>query len=206
MVTERTVVTEEIVVMGTVQRATAVGVTARMKMVTMTTGMRSPNTVAIGACSMPSSQKEDASMEDQTSQAEGVPAKNTAGTGTPVTQPPGKGASKRKGKMPRCKFPGLLQAGVQYTGPCLRKAVRYPNVNRKKPVLYLHPIYKQVTRKEALQNVGYLHRSWERAHEARREGRLVRIGWFRPGLWLYKRSGITRNLQRSLLENCRSRG
>ena len=60
--------------------------------------------------------------------------------------------------------------------------MRYPKVNRKKPVLYLHPIHKAVARKEALQNVGYSHRSWERAHEARRDGRLVRIGRFRPGV------------------------
>ena len=60
--------------------------------------------------------------------------------------------------------------------------MRYPNVNRKKPVLYLHPIHKEVAGKEALQNVGYSHRSWEQAHEARRDGRLVRTGRFRPGL------------------------
>ena len=66
--------------------------------------------------------------------------------------------------------------------PVPEEGVRYPNVNRKKPVLYLHPIHKQVAGKEALQNVGYSHRSWERAHEARREGRLVRIGRFRPGV------------------------
>ena len=121
-------------------------------------------------------------MEDLTSQAEEIPAKKTRKMGTPVAKPPGKGASKKKGKKPRRKFPGFLQAGVQYTGPCLRKAVRYPNVNRKKPVLYLHPIHKQVARKEALQNVGYSHRSWKWAHEVRREGRLVQIGWFRPGV------------------------
>ena len=60
--------------------------------------------------------------------------------------------------------------------------MRYPKVNRKKPVLYLHPIHKAVAGKEALQNVGYLHRSWEWAHEARRDGRLVQIGRFRPGV------------------------
>ena len=92
---------------------------------------------------MPSSQKGDASMEDQTSQAEEMLAKNTGKTGTPATQPPGKGASKRKGKKPRHKFPGFLQAKAEYTSPCLRKAVRYPNVDRKKPVLYLHPIHKK---------------------------------------------------------------
>ena len=135
-----------------------------------------------GACRMPSSQKGDASTEDQTSQAEEVPAKSTGKTGTPVAQPPGKVASKRKGKKPHRKFPGFLQSGAQYTGPCLRKAVWYPNLNRKKPVLYLHPIHKKVAGKEALQNVGYSHRSWEQAHETRREGRLVRIGRFRPGV------------------------
>ena len=55
-------------------------------------------------------------------------------------------------------------------------------MDRKKPVLYLHPIHKKVAGKEALQNMGYLHRSWEWAHEARREGRLVRIGRFQPGV------------------------
>ena len=65
----------------------------------------------LGAGSMPSSQKGDASTEDQTSQAEEIPAKNTRKTGTPVAQPPGKGARKRKGKKPRRKFPGFLQAG-----------------------------------------------------------------------------------------------
>ena len=134
------------------------------------------------ACSTLSSQKANASTENQMSQAEEILAKNTRKKGTPVAQPPGQGASKRKGKTPRRKFPGYLQAGAQYTGPCLRKAVRYPNVNRKKPVLYLHPIHKKVAGKEALQNVGYSHRSWERAHEARREGHLVWIGRFRPGV------------------------
>ena len=131
---------------------------------------------------MPSSQKGDASTEDQTSQAEELPAKKTRKTGTPATQPPAKGASKRKAKKPHRKFPGLLQAKVQYTGPCLRAAIRYPNVDRKKPVLYLHPVHKKVPGKEGLQNVGYSHRLWERAHEARREGRLVRTGQFWPGV------------------------
>ena len=136
----------------------------------------------LGACSMPSSQRADASTEEQTSQAEEPPRKRTEKTGTPPSQPPAKGANKRKGKTPHRKFPGFLQDGAQYTGPCLRKAMRYPKVNRKKPVLYLHPIHKAVAGKEALQNVGYSHRSWERAHEARRDGRLVRIGRFRPGV------------------------
>ena len=60
--------------------------------------------------------------------------------------------------------------------------MRYPKVNRKKPVLYLHPIHKAVAGKEALQNVGYSHRSWEWAHEARRDGHLVQDGQFRPGV------------------------
>ena len=145
-------------------------------------GDEEPKHSGLGACSTLPSQKGNASMEDQTSQAEEMPAKNTGKTGTPVPQPPGKGASKRKGKKPHCKFPGFLQAKVQYTSPCLRKAIRYPNIDRKKPVLYLHPIHKKVAGKEALQNVGYLHRLWERAHEARREGRLVRTGRFRPGI------------------------
>ena len=131
---------------------------------------------------MPSSQKGDASTEDQTSQAEEMPAKNTGKTETPVAQPPGKGASKRKAKKPRHKFLRFLQAKAQYTGPCLRAAIRYPNVDRKKPILYLHPIHKKVPGKEALQNVGYSHRSWEWAHEERRTGRLVRIGRFWLGV------------------------
>ena len=99
-----------------------------------------------------------------------------------ITQPPAKCASKRKAKMPHRKFLGFLQAKAQYTGPCLRKAIRYPNVDRKKPLLYLHPIHKKVPGKEALQNLGYSKRLWERAHEARRTGCLVRTGWFRPGI------------------------
>ena len=136
----------------------------------------------LGAGSTLSSQRADASTEDQTSQAEELPAKSTGRTGTPATQPPAKGANKRKGKKPRRKFPGILPDKAQYTGPCLRKAIRYPNMDRKKPVLYLHPIHRKVAGKEALQNVGYSNKSWERAHEARRTGRLVRIGCFRPGI------------------------
>ena len=136
----------------------------------------------LGACSTPSSQRADASTEEQTSQAEEPPRKRTEKEGAPPPQPPAKGAKKRKGKTPRRKFPGFLQDGAQYTGPCLRKAMRYLKVNRKKPVLYLHPIHKAVAGKEALQNMGYSHRSWERAHEARRDGCLVWIGWFRPGV------------------------
>ena len=108
--------------------------------------------------------------------------KNTGKMETPAVQPPAKGVSRRKAKTPHHKFPGFLQAKAQYTGPCLRAAIRYPNMDRKKPVLYLHPIHKKVPGKEALQNMGYLNRSWERAHEARRTGRLVGIGRFRPGI------------------------
>ena len=136
----------------------------------------------LGAGSTPSSQRADASMEDLTSQAEELPAKSTRRMGTPATQPPAKGANKRKGKKPHRKFLGILPDKVQYTGPCLRKAIRYPNVDRKKPVLYLHPIHRKVAGKEALQNVGYSNKSWEWAHKARRTGRLVRIGRFRPGI------------------------
>ena len=136
----------------------------------------------LGACTTPSSQRADASTEEQTSQAEEPRRKRTEKEGAPPSQPPAKGANKRKGKTPLRKFPGFLQDGAQYTGPCLRKAMWYPKVNRKKPVLYLHPIHKAVAGKEALQNVGYSHRSWERAHEARRDGRLVWIGRFRPGV------------------------
>ena len=136
----------------------------------------------LGACSTPSSQRADASTEEQTSQAEEPPQKRTEKEGAPPPQPPAKGANKRKGKTPHRKFPGFLQDGAQYTDPCLRKAMRYPKVNRKKPVLYLHPIHKAVAGKEALQNVGYSHRSWERAHEARRDGCLVQIRRFRPGV------------------------
>ena len=136
----------------------------------------------LGAGSTPSSQRADASMEDQTSQAKELPAKSTGRMGTPATQPPAKGANKRTGKKPHRKFPGILPDKAQYTGPCLRKVIRYPNVDRKKPVLYLHPIHRKVAGKEALQNVGYSNKSWERAHKARRTGRLVRIGRFRPGI------------------------
>ena len=132
----------------------------------------------LGAGSMPSSQRADVSMEDQTSQAEELLVKSSGKKGTPSTQQPAKGANKRKGKKPQCKFPGILPVQAQYTGPCLRKG----DVDRKKPVLYLHPIHRQVAGKEALQKVGYSNRSWERAHEARRMGRLVRIGRFRPGI------------------------
>ena len=108
-----------------------------------------------GAGSMPPSQKGDASTEDQTAQAEEPLAKNTGKTGTPAIQPPAKGVSKRKAKKPHRKYLGFLPAQAQYTGPCLRKEIRYSDVDRKKPVLYLHPIHKEIAGKEGLQNVGY---------------------------------------------------
>ena len=141
-----------------------------------------PGHSGLGACSTPSSQKGDAFTEDQTSQAEELLAKSTGKTGTPAVQPPAKGAGRRKGKKPHHKFPGFLQAKAQYTSPCLRAAIQYPNMDRKKPVLYLQPIHKKVPGKEALQNMGYSHSSWERAHEARRTGHLVRIGQFWLGV------------------------
>ena len=75
----------------------------------------------LGAGSTPSSQRADASMEDQTSQAEELPVKSTGRMGTPATQPPAKGANKRKGKKPHRKFLGILPDKAQYTGPCLRE-------------------------------------------------------------------------------------
>ena len=75
----------------------------------------------------------------------------------------------------------VLQADAQYTGPCIRTAMRYPVVNRKKPILYVYPIHKKVGKKEGLQNVGYSTASWEKADAARKQGRLVKVGQFRPG-------------------------
>ena len=46
VVTEGSMVTEGTMVMGTVQRAVAVGATAKIEMVTMMMRKRSPNTVA----------------------------------------------------------------------------------------------------------------------------------------------------------------
>ena len=151
----------------------------------MTMGMRSPNTVPRGM---------QHAIQPKGGCLHGRPdisgrrntGKEHRQDGDSVTQPPGKGVSKRKGKKPHRKFPGFLQVGAQYTGPCLRKAVQYPNVSRKKPVLYLHPIHEKVAGKKALQNVGYSHKWWERAHEARREGCLVRIGQFRPGVMVLR--------------------
>ena len=139
-----------------------------------------PGHSGLGACSTPSSQKGDASMEDQTSQAEELPAKNTRKTGTPTTC---QRCKQEESKEASSQVSGISPGqGAIYMGLCLRAAIRYLNVDRKKPVLYLHPIHKKVPGKEALQNVGYWHRSWEQAHEARREGCLVRIGWFQLGV------------------------
>ena len=74
-----------------------------------------------------------------------------------------------------------VQDQAQYTGPCVRTGIRYLVVNRKKPILYLYPIHKKVAGKEGLKNVGYSNQSWKRADEARRVGRLVKVGHFRPG-------------------------
>ena len=126
----------------------------------------------LGAGSTPSSQRADASREDQTSQAEELPMKSTEMMGTPATQPPAKGANKRKGKKPHHKFPGILPNKAQYTGPCLRRAIQYPNMDRKKPVLYLHPIHKKVAGKEALQNVGYSNKSWGMGTQGKKNGTL----------------------------------
>ena len=50
--------------------------------------------------------------------------------------------------------------------------MRYPVVNRRKPILYVYPIHKKVGKKEGLQNVGYSNVSWDKAHAARREGQI----------------------------------
>ena len=56
-----------------------------------------------------------------------------------------------------------------------------PGGEQKKTILYVYPIHKKVGKKEGLQNVGYSNASWDKAHAARREGRLVKVGRFRPG-------------------------
>ena len=132
----------------------------------------------LGAGSTPMGQDED-HTGDQTSQLSSSPAK---GPGKKLV--PKKTPAKREGRKqetPRRKFPMFLQADAQYTGPCMRTAMRYPVVNRKKPILYVYPIHKKVGKKEGLQNVGYSDASWEKAHAARRQGRLVKVGRFRPG-------------------------
>ena len=106
MVMERTVVTERTVVMEKV-----VGV--RMAQKAMTTGRNNQSRddngddgdeesqhSGLGACSTPSSQRGDASTEEQTSQAEEPLRKRTEKEGAPPPQPPAKGANKRKGRRP----------------------------------------------------------------------------------------------------------
>ena len=127
----------------------------------------------LGAGSTPSSQKGDASTED-------FSGRRTAGEEHHPTAC--QRCKQEESKDASSQVSGIPPAKLQYTGPCLRKAIRYLNMDRKKPVLYLHPIHKKVPGKEALQNVGYSNRSWEWAHEARRTGCLVRTGWFWPGI------------------------
>ena len=131
----------------------------------------------LGAGSTPTGQDDD-HTEDQSSQLSPSPAKKPGKKLIPKKTPAKRG---RKQKTPRRKYPMHLQADAQYTGPCVRTAMRYPVVNRKKPILYLYPIHKKVGKKEGLQNVGYSNTSWDRAHAARKAGRLVKVGRFRPG-------------------------
>ena len=65
--------------------------------------------------------------------------------------------------------------------------MRYPNINRKKPVLYLHPIHKEVAGKEALQNMGYSHRSWNRHMRQEETDAWCGQDGSGQGLWLYVR-------------------
>ena len=181
VVTERTVVTEKVVGVRMAQKAMTTGATIKAGTITVMMEMKNPNTVVWGHAACRPAKERMPPQKNRHPRQRSHRKKKTE-EGAPPPQPPAKGANKRKGKTPRRKFPGFLKDGAQYTGPCLRKAMRYPKVNRKKPVLYLHPIHKAVAGKEALQNMGYSHRSWERAHEARRDGRLVRIGRFRPGV------------------------
>ena len=137
----------------------------------------------LGAGSTPTGQDDD-HTGDQSSQHSSSPAKKPGKKPIPKKTPAKRGG--RKQKTPRRKFPMHLQADAQYTGPCLRMAMRYPVVNRRKPILYMYPIHKKVGKKEGLQNMGYSNVSWDKAHAARREGRLVKVGRFRPGtmaLW-----------------------
>ena len=130
-----------------------------------------------GAGSTPTGQDDD-HTGDQSSQRSSSPAKRPGKKVVPKTPARSRG---RKQKTPRRRYPMVMQADAQYTGPCLRTGLRYPVVNRKKPILYLYPIHRKVGKKEGLQNVGYSNTSWEKAHAARRQGRLVKVGLFRPG-------------------------
>ena len=118
MVMERTVVTEGTVVMGTVRRAMAVGATAKMETATMTMRrMRSPRHNGLGACSTPSSQKGDASMEDQTSQAKEMISKEHRKDGD----------SSRPATWQRCKQEERKEALSQVSGiPPGRGAIYRP--------------------------------------------------------------------------------
>ena len=131
----------------------------------------------LGAGSTPTGQDDD-HTGDQSSQRSSSPVKRPGKKLVPKTPARSGG---RKQKTPRRRYPMVMQADAQYTGPCLRTAMRYPVVNKKKPILYLYPIHKKVGKKEGLQNVGYSNASWEKAHAARRQGRLVKVGRFRPG-------------------------
>ena len=130
----------------------------------------------LGAGSTPTGQSED-HTGDQSSQRSSSPVK---GKGKKLI-PKAPAKRGRKQKTPRRKYPMVLQVDAQYTGPCLRNAMRYPIVNKKKPILYVYPIHKKVGKKEGLQNIGYSNASWKKAHAARKEGRMVKVGRFRPG-------------------------
>ena len=127
------VATEETVVMGTVQRAVAAGTAAKIETAMMMMRMKSPDTVAWEQAAHHQAKKGTPPRKTKLLRQKNCRAKNTGKTGTPAIQPPAKGASRRKAKMPRHKFPGFLQAKAQYTGPCLRAAIWYPSVDRKKP-------------------------------------------------------------------------
>ena len=133
----------------------------------------------LGAGSTPTGQDDD-HTGDQSSQRSSSPVKRPGKKPVPQKTPARQRG--RKQKTPRRKLPMVLQADAQYMGPCLRTAMRYPVVNRKKPILYLYPIHKKVGKKEGLQNIGYSNASWDRAHDTRRQGRLVKVGRFRPGM------------------------
>ena len=113
---------------------------------------------------MPTGQVDD-HTGDQSSQLSSSPAKGPGKKLIPKKTPAKRGG--RKQKTPRQKFPMFLQADTQYMGLCMRPAMRYPVVDRKKPILYVYPIHKKVGKKEGLQNVGYSTASWEKSHAAR---------------------------------------
>ena len=98
MVMERTVVTGRAVGVRMAQKATTMGATTKAEDGNGDDGDEESQHSGLGACSTPSSQKADASTEDQTSQAEEPPRKRTGKTGTPPSQPPAKGAKQEKGE------------------------------------------------------------------------------------------------------------